>query len=296
MKATILVAGATGNLGGRIVKALLQRGADVRALVRKGTDEIKINELQQQGAQVIQADLSNIDELTQACTDVSCVVSALQGLRDVIVDTQTTLLNAAIATGVPRFIPSDFSADFISQPFGENRNFDLRKEFKEHLDKAPIAATTILNGAFADILAYGTPLLDVKKQTVGYWENADWHLEFTTMDDTAAYTAAVAVDDNTPRVLRIASFQVSPQQLAVITGDVKQTEFQLIRMGSLQELAAYNKQQRAAQPEGEKQLYPQWQQGQYIQSMFSNHFDNLDNDRYPEIQWTSVKDFIANVN
>ncbi|MBZ5672294.1 MAG: NmrA family NAD(P)-binding protein, partial [Acidobacteriia bacterium] len=34
---TIVVAGATGNLGGRIARALLERGASVRALVRHGT-------------------------------------------------------------------------------------------------------------------------------------------------------------------------------------------------------------------------------------------------------------------
>src|ERR1017187_10779734 len=34
---TIVVAGATGTLGGRIVRALLERGASVKALVRHGT-------------------------------------------------------------------------------------------------------------------------------------------------------------------------------------------------------------------------------------------------------------------
>jgi uncharacterized protein YbjT (DUF2867 family) len=32
----IFVAGATGNLGGRIVRALLERGASVKAIVRLG--------------------------------------------------------------------------------------------------------------------------------------------------------------------------------------------------------------------------------------------------------------------
>jgi uncharacterized protein YbjT (DUF2867 family) len=31
----VLVTGATGTVGGEVVKALLQRGADVRALTRK---------------------------------------------------------------------------------------------------------------------------------------------------------------------------------------------------------------------------------------------------------------------
>ena len=40
--ATILVAGATGNLGVRIAAALRERGANVRALVRHGTARDKL--------------------------------------------------------------------------------------------------------------------------------------------------------------------------------------------------------------------------------------------------------------
>jgi hypothetical protein len=71
----------------------------------------------------------------------------------VIVGTQTALLDAAVAAGVPRFVPSDFSTNFTKLPVGENRNFDLRREFHNQLDVAPIAATAIFNGAFGEILA-----------------------------------------------------------------------------------------------------------------------------------------------
>ena len=67
--------------------------------------------------------------MTPACSRASCVVSALQGLRDVIVETQTVLLDAAIKAEVPRFIPSDYSIDFTKFPPGENRNLDLRRDF-----------------------------------------------------------------------------------------------------------------------------------------------------------------------
>jgi hypothetical protein len=79
-------------------------------------------------------------------------VSALQGLGDVIVDMRTALLEGAIEAGVPRFIPSDYSIDFTKLPPGENRNLDLRRDFHKRLEKTPIFATTILNGAFADML------------------------------------------------------------------------------------------------------------------------------------------------
>ncbi len=42
------------------------------------------------------------------------MVFALSGLRDVIVETQATLLDAAIKARVLRFMPSDFSIDSFS--------------------------------------------------------------------------------------------------------------------------------------------------------------------------------------
>lgn len=111
---TIVVAGATGNLGGHIVRALLERGASVRALVRHGTARDKLERLQELGVTIARVDLSSASEVTPACSCASCVVSALQGLRDVIVETQTVLLDAAIKAEVPRFIPSDYPIDFTS--------------------------------------------------------------------------------------------------------------------------------------------------------------------------------------
>jgi hypothetical protein len=296
MKPTILVAGGTGNLGGRIIKALIARGAVVRAIVRDGSKPEKIKTLTELGAEVIEVDMFDAEALKQACQGVSCVVSALAGLHETIVDSQTKLLDAAIAAGVPRFIPSDYSADFTQLPAGENRNFDLRKEFHEYLDKSPIAATSIMNGAFADILSYGTPIYDVKNLSVGYWgDNPDWKIDFTTMDDTADYTAAAALDAATPRILRIASFQISPVELVDVGEEVKERKFRFIPLGNLEDFAASNKQERSANPEGEKELYPSWQGKQYMHGMFSVQNMPLDNDRYPDVRWTSAIDVISKI-
>ncbi len=292
MAKRIAVAGATGNLGNRIVKALLAQGAEVVALARTGSDDEKVKALKDLGAEMALVDTSSVEEVSKAFNGAACVVSAVQGLRDVIVDTQTILLEAAIKAGVPRFIPSDFSTDFTKRPEGENRNFDLRQEFHTTLDKAPIAATSIFNGAFTDILTYNVPFFDSKKKTVGYWDDPDWHVDFTTMDDTAAYTAAVALDRETPKALHIASFQVSARDLQKFTADVLKTPFELVNLGTRKELAEKNKRDRAAHPEGEKELYASWQGGQYLQSMFSSHHESLDNSRYPNLKWTKLQDVV----
>lgn len=296
MPQKILVAGATGNLGERIVKALIKRGAEVRVLNRKETDPAKTKKLTDLGAEVVSVGMSDAEELKRACKDVSCVVSALAGLHDVIVESQTQLLDAAIAADVPRFIPSDFASDFTKMPEGENRNFDLRKEFYQYLDKSPIAATSILNGAFTDILSYGTPLYAPNENSVAYWgDNPDWKIDFSTMDNAADYTAAAALDSTTPRILRIASFQISPNELIVVGEAVNKTKFKLVQSGSLENFSASNKRARAANPEGEKELYPQWQAMQYLYSMFVVQNQPLDNDRYPDVQWTSAVEVISKI-
>lgn len=293
MNSLVVVAGATGDLGGRIVAALLRHGAAVRALVRPETSPAKTAHLMEMGAELRPVTFTDHAALTTACAGAGCVVSVLAGLRDVIVDAQTALLAAAVAAGVPRFIPSDFASDYTQQAPGLNRNFDLRREFQARLDQAPIAATSVLNGAFAEVLTYNIPLLDFQRQQVGYWENPDWRIDFTTMNDAAAFAAAAALDPSTPRWLRVASFQPSPRELVELAEAAGRGRFSLVGLGSRQELAERIYRARAANPAGEQHLYADWQQLQYLLSMFSVQNQPLDNDRYPDLSWTNPVTFLT---
>lgn len=291
---TILLAGATGDLGGRIAKQLVARGAAVRALVRPGAAGEAVARLRSLGAEVVQADYADAAALRAACTGAACVVSALSGLRDVIVDAQTRLLEAAVRAGVPRFIPSDFAIDFTRLPPGSNRNLDLRREFKARLDAAPIAPTSILNGAFADMLTGVAPIILFKRRRVLYWGNADQRMDFTAKDDVAAFTAAAALDPATPRILRVAGDSVSARELAAAMSDVSGERFRLLRAGGLELLGMLIRIARTVAP-GDGDVYPPWQGMQYLHNMFGGQatLRPLDNDRYPEIRWTTARDVLA---
>jgi nucleoside-diphosphate-sugar epimerase len=291
---TIVVAGASGNLGGRIARALLERGAGVKALVRPGTAPDKVERLQELGVTIARVDWSSASQLAHACSGAACVVSALAGLRDVIVEAQTALLDAAIEAGVPRFIPSDYSIDFTKFPPGENRNLDLRREFHQYLDKTSIRATTIFNGAFAEMLTGQMPLILFKRKRVLYWGDADQRMDFTTIDDTAAFTASAALDPSTPRFLRIAGDQPSARELAAVASEVTGMDFRLFRAGGLGMLGTLIKFARMVAP-GKKELYPAWQGMQYMRNMFDGRakLEPLDNDRYPRIRWTTARDVLA---
>lgn len=294
MKNRILVAGGTGELGGRIVRALLNKGADVRVLARPGSDPGKISELKKLGVTVFTVNTSNVAEVATACAGVSCVVSVLAGLRETVIDAQKVLLDAAVAAGVPRFIPSDYSIDFTKLPPGRNRNLDLRREFHDYLDKAPIAATTIFNGAFADMITGQMPLVLFKLKRILFWGSADQRMDFTTMDDTAAFTANAALDDSTPRFLRIAGDQISSRELKSVVSGVTGDTYSLLRAGGLGVLSTLIRVARFVAP-GAKEVYPAWQGMQYMRDMLDGRgkMAAVDNARYPNLTWHTLKDVLT---
>lgn len=292
----IVLAGASGNLGRRIATGLVARGAAVRALVRAGGGreaQASHDALRRIGATVVAVDYASLTELSEACAGASCVVSALAGLRDVVVEAQTMLLGAAVAVGVPRFIPSDYCIDVTRLEPGTNRNLDLRREFHERLDRAPIAATSIFCGMFMDLLRGAAPVILFKQRRVLYWGDADQRMDFTTIDDTAAFTAAAALDATTPRILRIAGDEASARELAEAASAATGTRFGLLRPGGLRAFALVIRLTRRLAP-GKDELYPPWQGMQYLRDMLGGRakLAPLDNARYPELRWTTVRAFL----
>ena len=188
--------------------------------------------------------------------------------------------------------PVRYSTDFSPLEKGLNRNFDLRRELHERVSGNATALTSIYCGAFAEILGYGTPLLDRAKKTVGYFEDPEWTLDFSTMDDAAAFTAAAAMDSETPRALHCASFQVTPKELAEVATQVFDAPFELESSARSPSSKKRTPRCGASNPEGEKEIFPPWQRMQYTYCMFATHHTALENDRYPDLKWTSAKDFL----
>jgi nucleoside-diphosphate-sugar epimerase len=289
------LAGATGALGLLIAHHLRKRGAAVRALMRhEASTKAEAASLRLQGAEIVEVDYNNVAELTKACAGAACVVSALSGLREVIVEAQSRLLDAAVAAGVPRFIPSDFCIDFTKLPTGSNRNLDLRREFQQRLDKAPIQATSILNGMFSDLLKSTAPVILPGPRRVVYWGDADQPMDFTTMVNTAEFTAAAALDPSTPRFLRVAGEVASIRGLQAAASAATGQGFKLFRVGSLGAFGTVIKVTKALMPDT-NDAFPPWQGMQYLHNMFSGlpKLEPQDNNRYSDIHWTPVREVLA---
>lgn len=294
-KKTIVVAGATGDMGARVAKVLSEKGAIVRAVVRKQSSSTVRDRLAAHGVLVSESEYDPVS-LRAICQGADCVVSALNGLEDVILGQQGALLDAAVAAGVPRFIPSDFSLDYTKTVPGENRNMDLRRSFRNLIDAQSIRTTSILNGAFSTVLTEDAPIILPKLRCVLYWGSADQTLNFTSKDDVAAYTADAALDDDAPRDLRIAGASVSPRELAAIASDLSGKRYRLLRAGSIKRLGFVIGLTRRLAPSPE-QVFPAWQGMQYLRDMMSGRgeLSPLDNQRYGQANWTTTESLVADL-
>lgn len=286
----IIVAGATGDLGGRIVRELVELKAPVVALARGagGADRLA-------GAKTRIVDYDDASSLARAVDGASCIVSALSGLEPVVVTAQRRLLDAAVQARVPRFIPSDFAIDFRKIPRGTNRNLDLRARFQAIAEQADIRLTSIFNGAFMDMLSGTIPIIQHRLRRVLYWGSADQQMDFTTIANTAAFTARAALDPQSPRALNICGARVSARDLAKIVSRVKGRDYGVLPAGPIGMLDLMIGFAKRVAPGRTGEVYPAWQGMQYMRNLFAGEgmLDTpFDNDRYPGVAWTGVEDVL----
>ena len=72
----VLVVGATGSLGGKVVDELLKRGKNVRALVRPTSDASR---LESRGVEIARGDMLDVDSLVAAMNGADAVITTAAG-------------------------------------------------------------------------------------------------------------------------------------------------------------------------------------------------------------------------
>lgn len=292
---TVLVAGATGDLGHRILRDLL--AADpavlVRVLTRPGGSTAHAMHGERDRVEIREAAYTDHAGLVEALSGADVVVSAVSGARSVILDAQRALLAAAVEAGVERFIPSDYSADYRRVTPGSNRNFELRREFAADLDAAPLRATSVLNGAFADMLTGQAPMILFRRHRVIYWSSPDQLLDFTTKDDVARTVAHVALDDAAPRFVEVAGDRVTARGIARTMTELTGVPFTTQWAGTTGMLAGMARIGRRVSAD-EEATFPAWQGMQYFVSMFSGEAQlrHVNNARYGPQAWTGIRDVL----
>jgi len=101
-KKTVLVTGASGFIGGRVVETLYLSGsANVRAGMRRWYSAGRIARFP---VEIVLCDIMDKEQIAQAMAGATCVIHCAKGDRDVIVQGTKNLLDAALRLGVERFV------------------------------------------------------------------------------------------------------------------------------------------------------------------------------------------------
>jgi uncharacterized protein YbjT (DUF2867 family) len=148
---TILVVGATGDLGGRVVDALLARGKRVRALVREGTDSRRLSA---KGVEIARGDMLDPASLERAMRGVDAVVTTAAGytrrrkgdsLEKVDNRGNRNLVDVAQRTGIKRFV---FTSILTCDQARDVPHFWQKKLIEDHLEASGTPFVALRPGAF----------------------------------------------------------------------------------------------------------------------------------------------------
>ncbi len=147
----MLVVGATGNLGSRVTKALVQRGKRVRALVRPGTDIAALTNL---GVDVVRGDLTKPATLPPALAGVDALVTTAIGyslrkpedsLKAVDLEGNRNLVDAARKANLRRFV---FTSILTCDQAPEVPHFWAKKLTEDRLEEAGVPFISLRPGAY----------------------------------------------------------------------------------------------------------------------------------------------------
>ncbi len=288
MTDTILLVGATGRLGGRIVHHLLARtGARVRLLVRDHVRQgDRLEPLVKKGAEVIEGDLTDSASLQRATDGVDVIISAVQGGPEVIIDGQVALAMAGKARGVRRILPSDFALDLFKATPGEHALFDMRAEAARRIAAVGLDQVNILQGGFMDLFLPGHGAIDLDAGTVSFFGDGHRVVEVTSLEDTARMVARVALDPTVPSgKFAFAGDRLSFLDAAAIIAGATGRPVRPVSLGSEDDLRAAMK---AADPHRKVMLA-------YLLYMTNGQtaLTDLQNDRYRDVSFERFAAFAA---
>lgn len=291
MTQIVLLVGATGRLGSRIAHHLLTLpNASVRLMVRDRSDAHRSSTLApllDRGAEMLEGDVDNLDSLERATQNVDVIVSAVQGGPDVIIDGQVALADAGKRNGARRIVPSDFALDLFKATPGEHMMFDMRAKADARIAEIGLEQVNVLQGGFMDMFLPGNGAVDLNAGTVSFFGDGDRPIEVTSVEDTARMVARVALDRDLPAgKFAFAGDRISFRQAGEIIAQRTGRPIRPVSLGSEADLRTAIA--AAADPQKKVMLA-------YLLYMTNGQtaLSNLQNDRYPEMQFESFTQFVA---
>jgi D-arabinose 1-dehydrogenase-like Zn-dependent alcohol dehydrogenase len=130
----VLVAGATGNMGGSLIDGLLAQGHRVRALSRNPS-KLDASRREKLEDFIQMTSFYDIPALDQACRGVDAVICAYAAVLELQLEGQLLLLRAAErSSSVTKFVAASWNFDWTRMKLGEHVIYDPYISFKRQAE------------------------------------------------------------------------------------------------------------------------------------------------------------------
>ena len=221
----ILVVGSTGELGGRVVRQLVDRGETVRCLVRPQTDDEHLEAL---GAQIARGDLTDSASLRSACFGVDtviCTATAIARLlsgkrgpsiREVDEAGVTAQINVAQEMGVEHFVYVSYAGADAGLGFPLER---AKIAIEKMLRASAMRATILRPDAFQEIHLAPLGRFDIQKGKVAVFGKGDTRRRWVSVGDVAALIAVVAAQPSTPSLIEFGGPEAISRNQAIVVAE-----------------------------------------------------------------------------
>ncbi|KAL7948746.1 hypothetical protein V8C42DRAFT_312219 [Trichoderma barbatum] len=144
----IALTGANGNVGTVILKALLEAGRFNVTVLRR----INSTSTYPDTVKVVDVDFESVESLAAALTGQDVLLSAVGATA--LGDEQKKLVDASIAAGIKRIVPSEYGCDLTNELTAKlpvfARKVEVQKYLEEKVKTTPLTYTLVYSGPFFD--------------------------------------------------------------------------------------------------------------------------------------------------
>lgn len=212
----VALAGASGLLGTPMLHALLNAGFTVTVLTRHSSAATFPST-----AKVLRVDYENLADLTQALQSQDALVSTLTTFS---IATQKLLIDAAIAAGVKRFLPSEFGSD-VSIPsirampmYKDKIEIDAYMRERCAQPGVEMSWTAVYCSCFLDWGIDNHFYLNLKEKTCTLYDGGEFLTATSPTDWVAEAVVAVLkhADETANREIRVSGIDISQKELLEI--------------------------------------------------------------------------------
>ncbi|RMY93732.1 hypothetical protein D0862_09133 [Hortaea werneckii] len=214
---TVALAGATGALGAPMLQALLEAGFNVTVLTRPTSTHAFPNNVQ-----VKKVEYHDFESLKSALAGQEALVSTITTSA---IDQQKLLIDAAIAAGVQRLIPSEFGCDLENPKARELPVYADKVELERYIQTqcrqrngGKTTYTFVFNNAFFDWGLDFKFLLDVAGRKMEICDGGERPFTTTTLAQVAQGTVGVLqhLEQTANRSVRLHGTGLTQKQLLEI--------------------------------------------------------------------------------